>query len=36
MRSIRSTIRDLDAQKTDLAAQDEALAAALRELPSTL
>jgi len=34
--SIRSTIRDLDAQQTDLAAQDEALAAALRELPSTL
>ena len=34
--AIRSSIRDLDAQQTALAANDEALAAALEELPSTL
>ena len=34
--AIRSSIRDLDAQQPALAANDEALAAALEELPSTL
>lgn len=33
---IRSIIRDLDAQQTDLASEDDAISAALQELPSTL
>jgi phospholipid/cholesterol/gamma-HCH transport system substrate-binding protein len=34
--AIRSTIHDLDAQQSDLAVNDQALAAALQELPATL